>query len=109
MVNLTKKGRYSKETIEAIMENFLELRLTLTEATPDHMLPVYDYERAVERILLTDMERKVFETRYPMDSHSLSGLEVAEELDVDSSYIYRTSANIIYKIANEMNRGLADD
>lgn len=109
MVNLTKKERYDRKVVEGIMDNYLELKLSYTEGSPDHMLPIYDYERAIERIELTKSEQEVFDAKYPLDDFSLSGGEAAELLGHSPAHISKTVAKIIPKIQDEMNRGLSDD
>lgn len=108
MVSMTKKIRYSRRVVKALMENYHELETTLVDANPYHMNPMYDYTMAVERVDLSPLERKVFEVRYPMNDVCPNGLETSHIVGVDPAYISRISDSIFDKIFAEMNRGLTD-
>lgn len=108
MVSLTKKRRYSKNVVKALMENYHELEATITEGNPSHMEPMWDYNKAVKSVALTDMERKVLAERFPMVSVCPTTAEVATSLGISKQYVGKIAESLTVKIENEMNRGVYD-
>lgn len=108
MIELTKNNRYSERAITALLENYDELKETITDANPSHMDPLYDFERAVNRVILTDLQRKVMETKYLRFGGVLSNTQTSLIVDASLSSVDKAIREIKDALLSEMNRGIAD-
>lgn len=105
---MTKNKRYSERSIQALLENYSELKQTLTDANPSHMDPVYDFEKAISSVILSDLQRKVLEAKYFRYNGVISNAQAADLLNVSLSSVEKSVREIKDAFLSEMNRGIAD-
>lgn len=110
MISKTKEQKYSIKVLDALLENYVELKETGAESNPELINPILDYELAVERVVLSDdFLFSLHRVKYHSYDSPLTNDQVATILGISLSTVKRGISCLKDSLLSEMNRGLSND
>lgn len=109
MIDKTKLSIYPKALVKGLLENRYDLKAIVGIHRTTDVLPILDFERAVDKARLTYDERRVLEVRFGREPYDFTKeADIVHRLGLSRRTYKRLVYNCIAKIEHEMNRGLCD-
>lgn len=109
MLDITKVSEYPKVLVKGLLENRYDLKEIVGMHRTTDVLPIMDFERAIETARLTYDERRVLAVRFGREPYDFTKeSEIVQQLGLSRRTYKRLVFNCIAKIEKEMNGGLAN-